>query len=349
MQEMKVNAEYIMGSLLKKGWTKQAVAGMLGNMQTESSINPGIWQSLDAGNMSMGFGLVQWTPASKYTNWADQNGYAWGDIDGQLARFEYEIQNNIQWIGTSQYPMSFGEFKISTQSPEYLADAFLKCYERPAEQNQPNRQTQARYWFDNTTGEGGGDGLQLAVLPIKYLHVTQGENGSWSHQGSWAIDFVGPTTDYPYYAPCDAECIGRNDAEAILEWKSQREVMCADGNIRQIVWRCIHDNVLDYNVGDKISKGQPMGHTGNGGNSDGDHFHLDVWLGTTFTRTNPLHIYDVFAINGVTTIIDDYGYPWKVSDHVDGDGGSGNPQPNKNNQLISMLLCGTLYGWNYRR
>lgn len=47
---------------------------MLGNMETESTINPGIWQSLNSGNASGGFGLTQWTPATKYINWANNNG-----------------------------------------------------------------------------------------------------------------------------------------------------------------------------------------------------------------------------------------------------------------------------------
>ena len=51
-----------------RGWTLNAIAGMLGNMESESNINPGIWQNLDAYNYNLGFGLVQWTPATNYTN-----------------------------------------------------------------------------------------------------------------------------------------------------------------------------------------------------------------------------------------------------------------------------------------
>lgn len=42
--QMKVNAQYILDYLKKKGLTKNAVCGMLGNMETESFINPGLWQ-----------------------------------------------------------------------------------------------------------------------------------------------------------------------------------------------------------------------------------------------------------------------------------------------------------------
>ena len=40
MEQMKVNATYIWNYLREQGWTLNAVAGVLGNMQSESSINP---------------------------------------------------------------------------------------------------------------------------------------------------------------------------------------------------------------------------------------------------------------------------------------------------------------------
>lgn len=40
MEQMQVNATYIWTSLSASGWSLNAVAGMLGNMQSESSINP---------------------------------------------------------------------------------------------------------------------------------------------------------------------------------------------------------------------------------------------------------------------------------------------------------------------
>lgn len=38
--QMEINAQYIWSYLANQGWTKNAVAGVLGNMQSESSINP---------------------------------------------------------------------------------------------------------------------------------------------------------------------------------------------------------------------------------------------------------------------------------------------------------------------
>lgn len=154
--EMQVNARYFWQEMQKRGWTLNAVAGMLGNMETESTINPAIWESLDSGNMLGGYGLVQWTPASKYTNWCDERGLAWGDMDSAIARIEWELANGEQYYPTDGYALSFSAFKTSTKSPEYLAMAFLLNYERPADQNQPARATQARKWYDFLSQYGGG-------------------------------------------------------------------------------------------------------------------------------------------------------------------------------------------------
>lgn len=40
LRQMQINAEYIYRALTDKGWTLNAIAGILGNMQSESSINP---------------------------------------------------------------------------------------------------------------------------------------------------------------------------------------------------------------------------------------------------------------------------------------------------------------------
>lgn len=145
--EMQNNAQIIFTYLTNRGWTVNAVAGLLGNMQKESTINPGIWQNLSP-NPSLGWGLVQWTPSTNFTDWATANGYANDDGDAQLKWIDEVTVSFGQWIPTAQYPESFGEFKGSTMSPEYLADCFLKNFERPAEIDQPERQRYARYWYD---------------------------------------------------------------------------------------------------------------------------------------------------------------------------------------------------------
>ena len=149
--EMIDNATYIYNYLITAGWTPQAICGMLGNMQSESTINPAIWQSLDEGNLSLGFGLVQWTPATKYLNWASDNNLTPELMDSNLQRILYEVDNSLQWINSS---MSFYEFTQSTDTPYNLGIMFLTYYERPANPNQPQRGTQAENWFSLLNGGG---------------------------------------------------------------------------------------------------------------------------------------------------------------------------------------------------
>jgi hypothetical protein len=150
MEQMKVNAQYIYDYLLAKGWTEHAISAVLGNMQTESTINPGRWEGGQKDNMNVGFGLVQWTKARKYFDWADKNGLDPYDMDSQLKRILYEVDtknpNDIQWIpkGTK---MTFKQFTQSTDSLEELAKVFINSYERPYDSNQPKRGEQAEYWY----------------------------------------------------------------------------------------------------------------------------------------------------------------------------------------------------------
>ena len=93
--EMENNALIIKNYLTSKGWTLNAIAGILGNMESESTINPGIWQSLNAGNMSGGFGLGQWTPATNYTDWADDQGISWSDGNAQLKWIDEQTTGRV--------------------------------------------------------------------------------------------------------------------------------------------------------------------------------------------------------------------------------------------------------------
>lgn len=74
-------------------------------------------------------------------------------MDNNISRILYEVENNIQWIATSSYPLSFEEFTKSNDTPYNLAMAFLANYERPGDPNQPWRGTQANEWYEYLSGE----------------------------------------------------------------------------------------------------------------------------------------------------------------------------------------------------
>lgn len=153
--QMQNNAEILWPAMQALGWSDWAIAGIMGNMQTESTLNPGIWQGLNEGNEEGGYGLVQWTPATNFLDWAEARGYDPEGYEGQLKRIVWEYQNDEQYYSTSAYPLSFDEFlhyepkdgETDEEACKYLADAWIKNYERPENQNQPQRGVQAWRWF----------------------------------------------------------------------------------------------------------------------------------------------------------------------------------------------------------
>lgn len=159
--QMEVNATYLYNALTSFGWTINAIAGILGNMQVESTINPGRWQNdLIGGETSgHGYGLVQWTPYTNYTDWALNQGIDPSAMDSNISRINYEIANNLQWIATPQYNFSFQEFTKSNETPEYLASAFLKNYERAGVEVEEQRRKNARNWYEYLGG--------ISPLPTK--------------------------------------------------------------------------------------------------------------------------------------------------------------------------------------
>lgn len=164
-EEMHLNAIYIY-QVLKyiHGWSDNAIAGILGNMQSESALNPGRWQSDNVGANSSGYGLVQWTPATTYFEWCSAEGRNDpSEMDNNIERIIYELENRLQYYATVDYPESFTEFTQSTESPYYLACAFAFNYERSwvalygtEEEKEALRQQrggQANYWYEYLTNE----------------------------------------------------------------------------------------------------------------------------------------------------------------------------------------------------
>ena len=128
------NAQLVADHFSATGWTPQAISALCGNMRHESSINPNIWEYGYGHSLDRGYGLVQWTPASKYIDWAVANNLPWENGFSQLARIDYEQDNQIQWYVTDDYPLSFHEFTRSTLDVSYLTQAFTWNYERPNRQ-----------------------------------------------------------------------------------------------------------------------------------------------------------------------------------------------------------------------
>lgn len=326
--EMTANANFIYSFFKGKGWSKHSICAMLGNMQRESTINPGLWQGMNEGNTSGGLGLVQWTPATNLINWCNNKGYNYLSIESQCEKIIDELENGGQWITTSEYPLSFKEFTTSTKGIEYLTYAFLKNYERAGVEAASERVTHANYWFTHLTGGTVGDGYQYFLFPLTHINISQDENGGFSHRGMLAIDFLGwddsgRVYKCPYYAPCDATCVAKGSAGDWVAWESDDKVHCADGSLCYVCWVQVHDDT-PFPVGTKKKQGEIIGHTGTTGDVTGDHLHLNVakgkwseggWSTNSYNVgyiLNEQHIYEVMYLKSDVKRVNAGLHPWVI-------------------------------------
>lgn len=165
--QMDNNAYEVWRCLSGYGCTVNGVAGILANMQAESTVNPGIWENLSpttTPDISRGYGLCQWTPWNKYADWA---GSGWeNNGDKECERIKYEADNGIQWFSNPAAPniglpvnpdITLWQMLTSTDPAEDLASRFLVYYEHPREDlivgTNTVRRNNATYWYNFLQGQ----------------------------------------------------------------------------------------------------------------------------------------------------------------------------------------------------
>lgn len=147
------NAKIIWDFFKGKGWTEQSIAGLLGNMDTESD---GIQVDLVQYGGTFpedGYGLVQWTPATKLVDWCNANGFQYNTITGQLNRIEYERQSGIQLTPSATYSHTWSDF-VALTDIELATRVFVTNYERPYSISATiaKRISDANYWYNILNG-----------------------------------------------------------------------------------------------------------------------------------------------------------------------------------------------------
>lgn len=155
--EMLVNAKYFYScaKALYPDWTLESISAMLGNIRYEGIMNPSQWQYGLGKSESGGYGLCQWTPATKLLDWLPSIDESRTSIDGQVQRINYEKIYGGQWIITGRYPMSFSDFLTSTDLPSMLASVWLYNYERPKrpQDTESQRKDMANTFYEYLSGE----------------------------------------------------------------------------------------------------------------------------------------------------------------------------------------------------
>ena len=267
------NAQAIANIAINWGWSKNAIAALCGNSRVESYVNPNMWQNQYA-HPANGYGLFQWTPATKLISWAAGQDYTTGET--QMARLKYEIENGIQYYATPSYPETFQQFSVSTKSVDYLTRAFITNYERPANiaESIDRRIAFANLCISKLDWSGaGGTAVIRPLLPVTpgtpltspfgYRDIGIGTN---DHLGTdW-----GGSRGNPIFATMSGVVV-----------KSQYD--SSRGNY--VIVKHTHDQYYStyqhllsdsVNVGDNVAQGQTIAAMGTTGDSTGVHLHFAI-------------------------------------------------------------------------
>ncbi len=155
--QVNANAEWIYNFFTNtQNCSGRGACAILGNMQMESQLNPGMWEIMS--DAEAGYGVVQFTPASRFLDWASSQGILKPPVDYTLptaannlavknpeellsAEMNYlmkdlaspEIfcppQNNVPFPELNI--QTFNGFKRSDGTVAQLTEVFLTYYERP--------------------------------------------------------------------------------------------------------------------------------------------------------------------------------------------------------------------------
>lgn len=283
--EKEKNAWAVWQFLKSKGYSEQAAAGILGNMEQESGIMPDI----DEGGGGPGYGLVQWTSPI-----AGESGRAYvqrllgqagisGDyrnITTQLKLLDWHMHNG-QYIPSAAYPYSVAQFKALTDIGTATM-AFEANFERPAVTH-PERIPMARYWYELLHNLKPGTNKWVNPVRSSYT-ITQ----EWDEIG-WGTNVI--------HGGIDIASMPAGSMPPVYVARSGTvETVTYDGTGGNYVvikhddgyWTYYgHLDSVDLSVGDKVTTNSRVGIMGATGLASGVHLHFEVWKGGQWQRINP--------------------------------------------------------------
>ena len=177
-EQKETNAQFVWSYLGARGWTLDAVSGLLGNMEAESTINPNRVETVAIDRWpnwgNYGFGSAQWTPwytrqksdgtwydpanyhgsdNPTYGYWAELNGYTVAaDGSGTIGNFEPQLDYLNANLGTGAGKTWVSNYKLAVAGPEQAAKDFYVYYERSEVGTWGDRPERARRWYDFLSG-----------------------------------------------------------------------------------------------------------------------------------------------------------------------------------------------------
>lgn len=165
------------------GLSPAAACGAIGNWEQECGINR-IKEIATRGVIAYGGGIMQWTPGSKHTSWAESNGFGsnpWS-WEANLAHAKEEIMTSGNWNNPKNASpsfesegltpvSSFNEFKVLTD-PESAAANFERVYEVSGDWNGKN--SEGVHYSENMIH----DNLRRLNAKILYELIVNGKSGT---------------------------------------------------------------------------------------------------------------------------------------------------------------------------
>lgn len=299
------NGQYIFTFLTAKSRLKPfQAAGVIGNIVIESGINPLQLQNTKVGvntkakevkknHPNSGWGIVQWTPATKFINEvglnkADslsvQTSFLWDQLEGRTKIPEKTAGDQIKRTG------SIEDAVLAFQGNSKLGGKYVG-YERPADQSgSVKRRKQAAIAALAKFGSGkASDNLVLVCgqddqkfggysLPVDQKFFDQ--NPEW---------FSKPHHDYPasdipigigtkVYSITAGRVIKAPINNKHASYGAGVEIDAGGGVI--IIYGHGYDggSIPGARVGDTVRPGQLIMHSGSDGNSSGPHLHVEIRL-----------------------------------------------------------------------
>lgn len=149
------NINEIYSTLSGRGYTVEAVCGVCGNVMAESGLNPWRWES-DTYNLSKGYGLFQYTPASGY-------------IDGAI-NVDYYSPNLSTSEQTAGASANDGIAQLVVMDTNLLGKWVSSCWRVYWDKNDYPKEYKLRQYILDTYGNGSTLSLsQFRTIDVTYF------------------------------------------------------------------------------------------------------------------------------------------------------------------------------------
>lgn len=276
--------EKVWWALIDAGYSAEAAAGVLGNIEAESGFNEA---SIEGGS-GAGFGLCQWTGGrrTQLESYAASKGVAPSDLDTQIEFLLAEITPGGGANGYAKYQLSsYNGYSASdwknASTPEDAATAFCWTFERPGIPRMDVRTSAARRYYnqfkDAERPSGGNVTSIQAVLPNYPFSSSSGfgyRNGPFYgpnefHQG----------TDIPAPAGTEIAALGSGIVkEMVTGYNGGRGnyIRIDHQNGYETLYQHCNGFAAGLSVGSHVSQGQIIAYVGSTGDSTGAHLHLEI-------------------------------------------------------------------------